>query len=227
MTPEALSPEAVQALFTRDGGDYVFARWGRPIVPVVFGVEEGTLEIVKGALEAVVALAGHKMAETDPELGANLMFFFFKEWDELLEVPNLDQLVPDLATLVGKLKEQDANQYRGFRFDDLGAIQAAFVFVRMDDAMAKMPAETLALTQVVQVMLLWSNAAFAETSPLAIAGENVILRPDVAGVIRAAYAPLMPGSDRDPSHALRLYARLQVQGDLVIEDDSDQIQRGE
>ena len=70
-----LSPEAVAALFTRADGQYLFARWGRPIVPVVFGVEDGTVSILKGAVEAVVALAGHQMAETDPELGANLMVF--------------------------------------------------------------------------------------------------------------------------------------------------------
>eukprot|EP01036_Dinobryon_divergens_P039337 gene39337-51841_t len=63
-----MTPDQVQALFTRADGTYLFARWGRPIVPVVFGVEDATLAVVKGAVEAVVALAGHKMAETDPEL---------------------------------------------------------------------------------------------------------------------------------------------------------------
>ena len=71
-----MAPEEVEALFTRSSGEYLFARWGRPIAPVVFGVEEATLQVVKGALEAVVALAGHQLAETDPELGSNLMVFF-------------------------------------------------------------------------------------------------------------------------------------------------------
>ena len=71
-----MTPQEIETLFTRDGGDFVFARWSRPIVPIVFGVEEQTLEVVKGAFEAVVTLAGHKMAETDPELGANVMVFF-------------------------------------------------------------------------------------------------------------------------------------------------------
>ena len=72
MTDTSLSPlnaEAVTALFTRADGQFLFARWGRPIVPVVFGVEDGTVSILKGAIEAVVALAGHKMAETDPGTG--------------------------------------------------------------------------------------------------------------------------------------------------------------
>ena len=89
-----MDPQTVARLFTRADGSYLFARWGRPIAPVVFGVEEETVSILKGAIEAVVALAGHTMAETDPELGANLMVFFIRDWDELTETPNLDRLIP-------------------------------------------------------------------------------------------------------------------------------------
>ena len=46
-----MRPEAVAALFTRSDGSYLFARWGRPIVPVVFGVTAATLGVVKGALK--------------------------------------------------------------------------------------------------------------------------------------------------------------------------------
>ena len=56
-----------------------------------------------GAFEAVVSLAGLRMAELDPELGANLMVFFVRGWDELLAVPDLDRLVPGLADLVERL----------------------------------------------------------------------------------------------------------------------------
>ncbi|MEM6578644.1 MAG: hypothetical protein AAF678_09135, partial [Pseudomonadota bacterium] len=79
---ELISPKVIEAFFTRGDGTYLFARWGRPIVPIVFGTGDQTLSIVKGAVEAVVLLASHEMAETDPELGANMMFFFFREWDE-------------------------------------------------------------------------------------------------------------------------------------------------
>ena len=112
-----LTPEDITALFTRSDGSYLFARWGRPIAPIVFGVEDATLQVVKGACEAVVALAGHKMAETDPELGANLMFFFFRDWAELLDVPDLGRMIEGLTPLVDRLQAADANQYRVFRFD--------------------------------------------------------------------------------------------------------------
>jgi hypothetical protein len=204
-----MEPDALAKLFTRSDGSYLFARWGRPIAPVVFGVEDATVSILKGAIEAVVALAGHQMAETDPELGANLMVFFFREWDELTETPNLDRLIPDLAETVARLKAVDANQYRSFRFDAGGAIQAAFVFVRMDGEMARVPAETIALSQIVQTILLWSDTAFMDSSPLAAApGQPAVLKPQIAAVIRAGYDPVMPACATDPSHALRLAARI-------------------
>ena len=199
---------SVERLFTRADGAYVFARWGRPIVPVVFGVDDASLALFKGAIEAVVGLASHHMAETDPELGVNLMIFFCEDWDELPEVPNLDQLVPDLVPLVAKLKQADANQYRIFRFDDAGAIRAAFVFLRMDEHLATVSADTLALSQAVQTILLWSDKAFDKQPPLALVEGNAVLRPEIADVIRAAYDPVMPSAAQDASHALRLAARI-------------------
>ncbi len=177
-------------------------------MPVVFGVDDATLRVVKGAIEAVVVLADHRLADTDPELGANLLMFFFREWDELLETPDLDRLVPDLDPLVSRLRECDANQYRLFRFEESGAIKAAFVFVRMDAALSSMAAEDLALAQAAETILLWSDTAFHEKGPLAVAGDKVLLRPDISAVIRAAYDPIMPDVADDQSHALRLAARI-------------------
>lgn len=203
-----MTPEEIEALFIRSDGSYAFARWGRPIVPVVFGVQDETLPVIKGAFEAVCALAGHRMAETDPELGSNCMVFFLRDWDELPAVPNLDRLLPDLGPLVRRLQAAEANQYRVFRFDDTGSIRAAFVFLRMDEELGAVSAEALALSQVVQTMLLWSDLAFRDRSPLAVAQGRTVLRPEIAGVIRAAYDPVLPGAAQDPSHALRIFARL-------------------
>ncbi len=204
-----MTPEAVAALFTRPDGGYRFARWGRPIAPVVFGVDDTTLGTIKGAVEAVCTLARHKTAEIDPELGAILMMFFFRDGAELTEVPNLDRLIPELGPLVARLEAAGANQYRAFRFDDAGAIRAAFVFLRMDPALAELPAEALALGQVVQTVLLWSGTAFRKISPLALLPDGrCVLRPEIAAVIRAGYDPVLPTAAFDASHALRLHARL-------------------
>lgn len=204
-----MTPEAVEAFFTRSDGTFRFARWGRPLAPVVFGVDDATLSIVKGAIEAVCRLAGHEMVEVDPELGANLMVFFCRDWAELTGVPDLDRLVPDLVALTGRLSAAGANQYRAFRFDKGGAIRAAIVFLCMDDELAAMDAETLALSQVVQTMLLWSDTAFQGHSPLAVApGRAVVLRPEIAGLIRAAYDPTLAHMSQEPAMAFRLAARV-------------------
>ncbi|MEL6167171.1 MAG: hypothetical protein AAFR35_00675 [Pseudomonadota bacterium] len=201
--------DQIRALFTRSDGSFLFARWARPIVPVVFGVDDATLSTVKGAIEAVVLLAGHRMAETDPELGANFMLFFVRDWIELTETPGLDRLVPELGDLVPRLKAAEANQYRFFRFDSEGGIKACFAFVCMDAHMSEMPAETVALGQAAQAILLWSDQAFTDAPPLARAGNGtLVLRPDIGDVIRTAYDPILPAMATDPSHALRIAARL-------------------
>lgn len=204
------SPKEVERLFTRADGRFLFARWGRPIVPVVFGVKDETVPVLKGAIEAVVALAGHSIAETDPELGANLMIFFLEDWGELPEVPNLGRLIPDLDPLVTRLRAAGARQYRSFRFDDAGAIMAAFTFVRIDREMMQLPAGTIALDQAVQTILSWSDTAFGERSPLAQAegGGPALVKPGVAEVIRAGYDPVLPAHSADPALALRLAARM-------------------
>lgn len=200
----------VEQLFTRGDGQFAFARWGRAIAPIVFGVEDETLWVIKGAIEAVCQLAGHEMADGDAELGSNFMWFFFQEWDELLDVPRLDDMLPDLGPLVERLKDVDANQYRVFRFDNAGAIKACFVFLRMDTNLEAVSADTLALSQVSQSILLWSDTAFQTQSPLALVGETTVLRPEIGQLISAAYDPVLPVSTKDPTHALRLSARIGV-----------------
>lgn len=204
----SVTAEDIEMLFTRGDGSYGFARWGRAIAPVVLGVDEATLAVIRSACDSVVALAGHELTSVDPELGANLMIFFLRDWSELPGVPRLGDLVPDLIGLVARLQSRNANQYRAFRFDKAGAIQAAFVFLRMDAALSEMSAEDLAMGQVAQVMLAWSERAFATRAVLARAAGRTVIHPDIAAVIRAAYDPVMPVSAGDPSHALRLAARI-------------------
>ncbi len=44
-----------------------------------------------------------------------------------------------------------------------------------------LPVETLALSQAVQSILLWSDRAFADGAPLALAQGVAVLRPEIAG----------------------------------------------
>ncbi|WP_045387209.1 hypothetical protein [Falsirhodobacter sp. alg1] len=187
-----MTPERVEALFTH-GTTYRFARWGRPIVPVVFGVAEETLGLVKGAIEAMVATAGHRMAEHDPELGANAILFFFADWQEVAGVPNLDHLIPDLPAFAAARAAEGAGVARLFRFDEAGAIRLAVVFLKIGDA--EIDPQALMLDQAARLMLTF-------------AGEPVLAADEMAGLIRAAYDPVLPARADDAAHAFRLAARL-------------------
>ncbi len=207
-----LQADDIKEYFTRQDGQFAFARWGRPVAPIAFGIEDKSLTVLKSTIEAVIRLAGHEMSETDPELGCNMMFFFMRDWKELCEVPNMDRLVPDLAPLTRNLQTKGANQYRLFRFDEAGGIKACFVFLRMDEHLSAVSAETLCLSQIVQSILLWSDQAFQSHSPLAIVEDGrIILRTEIAELIRAAYSASLPAHSDDPSFALRLFARIQGQ----------------
>ena len=211
MVKNLIKKELIEAYFTRSDGKYIFARWGRPIAPVVFGIQDETLITLKSALQSMVGLANHELAETDPELGSNAMFFFFLSWDEVLEVKDLDKIIPDLSKLVERLKSIKANQYRFFRFEAEGGIKAVFTFICMDENLSSVSAEVLCLNQVVQMFLLWSDDAFKYNSPTLVTKKGrVVLNPIIGEIVQAVYDPTMPLVSNDKSHALRAQARVDL-----------------
>jgi len=215
----ALNAGQVENLFKDRDGGYRFSRWGREIAPVVFGVDDDTLGHLKDAMAEVMLIANMEFAETDPELGANLMFFFCTDWDELDMVPNLDKLLPDFEILKSSLKRSGANQYRSFSFDDNGAIKVCIVLLRFDEHMAETTIQTLGVGQMAQCILLWGDDAFDGVTPIAIVPQSAmcVVKPNFAAVIRAAYDPTMPPSSADNSHAMRLAAR----AELILEELED------
>jgi hypothetical protein len=177
---------------------------------VVFGVEDATVSILKGAIEAVVALAGHAMAETDPELGANLMVFFIRDWSELTATPGSTGCCRICPT-----------SWRGWRrpTPTSTAPSASTPTARSRRPSSscgwtricpRIPAETIALSQVVQTILLWSDTAFLGSSPLAVVAEGgpALLKPGIADLIRVAYDPCCPPPRPTRPMRLRLAARL-------------------
>lgn len=209
MSDKNFSVEAVEQLFTRKDGSYSFARWGRPIAPIVFGVDDNTLGYLKDAITQTVGITGANLVETDPELGANFMWFFCSDWDELVGVPDLEKLVPNLSDLVASLARKKVNEHRMFIFDNEGAIKMCLLFFRMQGRVADMTVQTLAVGETLQSLLMWSEDAFADQSPIAVIQENemCIVKPNFAALVRAAYDPLMPPSAMDASHAMRLHPR--------------------
>ncbi|MEL6766527.1 MAG: hypothetical protein AAFP17_05055 [Pseudomonadota bacterium] len=212
---------AIRALFTRSDGAYRFARWGRPLVPALFGLTEEGERIWREALRASGSIGGLALAEEDPELGVNFLVFSCNAWAELRAVPGMDRLVPDLQRLLGVLEASGANQYRIFGFapaaaggtdpEAPGPIRICITLLRRDDVFATMSERALALGQCVQGLLLWSDHAFTAESPVA-AIEGVgraVVTPRLQHVLRAAYAPTLPDAADDPSHAAGMAAVVQ------------------
>ena len=196
-------------LFTSPNQRYHFARWGRPIAPVVFGVGDETLPHLKDAITMTVGISGGMLAETDPELGANFMWFFCRDWDEMLVIPDLDKLIPNFDNLITGLQEQNATRYRSFGFDKDGAIQLCVVLIRVDDATERLSLQTLGTSETFQSLLTFGENAFDTHSPIATIQVNnlCIVKPEYAAVVRAAYDPALPAASNDPAHGLRVSAR--------------------
>ena len=206
------SSDWVSAQFTRRDGSFRFARWGRPLVPVIVGTNDEGCNIIEDGIRAVARVARLEVGELDPDLGANFLVFLVNDWAELVEAPNLVRLIPNLGDLIANLTEHGANQYRVFNFTEEGAIRLCITMLRYDEDLQKVSAQTLAVGQAFQGMLLWSDAAFADESPIAVTEDGLcVVKPVFADLLRAAYDPVLPDAGTDASLALRLAARLTVE----------------
>lgn len=191
--PPAPTAETIAALFTSEGGRFLCARWGRPVAPVIFGLADETLAVFRAALRAALTHAGHPLAETDPESGANWLCFALRSWDELAGLPDLDRLT-GLTDLPARLRGQGAASYRLFRFDGAGAIRACFTFLDFGGPLGEAHPGALAEAVAMNSLLSWAR--------------DVVPDPALAALVRAAYDPVLPAATQEPAHALRLAARL-------------------
>lgn len=190
---QPLTADQIATLFTRTDGSFLCARWGRPVAPVIFGLADQTLDIFRQVIRAGFAHARHPVAETDPEMGSNLMMFFVQNWDELAGIPDLDRLT-GVADLPARLNAAGADLDRIFRFDADGSIRACLIFVRMGGGLAEAhPA------QLAEALTMRSALTFAQDVPPTI---------QTAALIRAAYDPVLPAVSTDPAYAFRLAARM-------------------
>ena len=201
----------IESLFTRDG-NYHFSRWSKSIAPVVFGVDNATLTYIKIAFEKVVSLTPILIDELDSELGANFLIFFCSEWAELRDVPNLPMLIPNFTNLLKTLEEENSNKYRNFSFTSDGSINLCVLLMKYDSDLASVSVQTLATSQMLQTILLWSPEAFKTESPVAIIASNnmCVVKPFYSALIEVAYDPVLPNHSSDRAHALRLQARLEL-----------------
>lgn len=188
-----MTADEIATLFTRSDGTFLCARWGRPVAPVIFGLADESLGVFRGAIRAGFAHAGHPVTDTDAEMGANLMLFCVRDWAELDGIPDLDRLT-DMPGLAGRLAAAGADHYRLFRFDADQGIRACLAFLRISGPLADTHPAALAETLFMRCALTFTG--------------EIVPTPAMAALIRAAYAPVLPVAATDPSHALRLAARM-------------------
>ncbi|HSF93557.1 MAG TPA: hypothetical protein VLA52_00910 [Thermohalobaculum sp.] len=213
----------VRALFTRADGSFRFSRWGRPLAPMIYGTDDAGVRLFERSLGSVAELAGLEIVEVDPDLAANFIVYFVKDWGELTGIPHLVKLIPGIAKLVTRLAVAGATQYRIFGFDDDGAVCICITMIRYGSEMKRVSAQTLAVTQSFLGILLWTEGAFADESPVALTGEDrrCVVKPWHAALIRAAYDPAIPPAGIDSSLALRLAARLAVMQASPVEEPAE------
>ena len=211
-----LSEDEIKDLFTQADGTYQFARWSRPIAPVVFGVNDEILKGLRAAIEATVGITGQKLVDVDPDLGTNFMWIFVREWDELMSLPDIDKLIPDIQGKLVEIKKSNGNSYRYLTFAPDGGIMFACVIIRPTGDYANQSVATIGSAETVLTLATFGPKAFAKESPLAIVPDNnvIIVKPKYAAAIRAAYDETMPVRSDDASHALRIKAR----ADILIKD---------
>ncbi|MEM6934522.1 MAG: hypothetical protein AAF526_13205, partial [Pseudomonadota bacterium] len=79
-----------------------------------------------------------------------------------------------------------------------------------DADLQQISAQTLAVSQCFQGLLLWSDHAFTKESPIALIDDGrCVVKPWYADVVRVAYDPVLPVAGDDPALSLRMAARIQ------------------
>lgn len=220
--------ERIRRLFGgADGGAFKFARWGCPIAPAVIGLDETGARLFTEAVRAVAEIARHPTEDLDPEMGANFLIYVMRDWADAARAPNLPNFLPALPGLIERLNAAEANRYRVFAFDDQGAIRAAITLLRYDEQMRAAPVDYIALSEAALGLLVYDEAGVADDRPVVMKafGEGdarAVLSPWHAGLLRAAYDPVIPAGSKDPALALRLAARLGFNAEMgagEVDDD--------
>ena len=102
--------------------EYKFSRWSSHIVPIILGLNDFSLNKFKIKL---LSLFKHLPLEVDDfeiKKGSNFVFVFFNNWDEIYNIPKIEEILPDYKILFKKINKTDFKQYKRFYFDNDGGI---------------------------------------------------------------------------------------------------------
>lgn len=205
-----MTPDDIRTYFARAGGQYQFARWNRPIVPVVFGDHCLDPGLLREALVRLSGITGHPVDLEAPPSAMTYGTLVVREWRDLAATPGAGKAMPGLAKLGAEAERQGGNQFRTFQRDWRGGIKRCVAVIRtaagrFDD----LTPESMALRQAALSFLHWSIPGVVKLR-LVMPGPDGVddLKPEVVALLRAAYDPAMPVSSRDPRHADQLAERM-------------------
>jgi hypothetical protein len=205
-----MTPDEIRTYFSTPNQGYFFARWNRPIVPVVFGDHCLEPDLLKAALGRLGELTGQPVDLAAPASSMNYGTLVVRDWRDLTDMPGVPRLMPNLAKLAAQLEAEGANQYRVFQRDWRGGIKRCFAAIRTGTGrFADLTPESMALRQVTLSFLQWSIPGIVKVGLVGPGPDGRDdLKPQTAALLKAAYDPALPTSSKDPRHAEALAARM-------------------
>ena len=201
----------IQSMFTVKN-KFFFSRWSGNIVPMILGVNDFSLGLFKKKLISILSCLPIQIDEFEIEKKANYVFIFFKKWDELYNLPNIEEIIPDHLSLLKSLSFKNPSQYRRFYFDKNGGINFCVFLIPIEKEIDESSYEELIIQILIKSILIWSeefqnfkNFYFFNSKK----GE-FCLSNDFLSFLKACYDPVLPDKTNDASHSLRIFARYKL-----------------
>lgn len=135
-------------------GWYLCVCWGWFVVLVIFGLVDEMLDIFCDVICVVLVYVCYFIVEIDFEMGVNMMSFFLCDWDELVSVLDLVELIGQFDLFVC-LVGYGVSQYCIFWFDVDGGICVCMIFVNMGGVLVDVYFVYLVEGLVMWVMLIF------------------------------------------------------------------------
>lgn len=208
-----LTADTIRRYFTRKGGtlariglsrpQFLFRRWSVPISFDQMGLPADMAQGLRDGLARVAAISG---APLDPTAPPNFVAVGCDGWDALLTLPELDTILPQAASVVVSLKAQGATQYRTFHAAPDGGVGQVVAFYNLRGMVGERHPAAFGLSQALLCHLNWAPAVWQDGPIVTGDGPDAALRPGLAGLLAAAYAPGMPPTATDAAFADRLAA---------------------
>lgn len=208
----------IQSMFTFKS-NFRFSRWSGNIVPLILGLNDFSLGLFKKKLLSVLSFLPIQIDEFEIEKKANYVFIFFKKWDELYNLANIKEIIPDHLSLLKSLSLKKPSQYRRFYFDKNGGINFCVFLIPIENEIDELSYEEFIIQTLIKSILLWSEEFqnFKDFYYFSRKKNEFCLSTDFLSFLKACYDPVLPVKTNDASHSLRIFARYKLNMENLYE----------